>query len=90
MGTQRVVDNVLSVFDVQVTEATNHKQYASTRVVFTFDRKMGAKQFTLLNPQIPKDLHRKIKEWLDQNLDEQKIAYGLKSNRLTVQLDNLQ
>ena len=65
MGTPRVVDVLLSIFDMHITEGANRRELASTRVLFTFDRKMGAKEFTLLNADIPSDVHGRIKEWLD-------------------------
>ena len=86
MGTPRFVEVLLSVFDLDVTEGFDRKELGSTRVLFTFDRKMGAREFTLLNPGIPTDIRGRIQEWLEQNLDEEKIAYGIKSNRIDVHL----
>ena len=82
MGTPRSVETVLSVFDLHVAEISTENRETSTRVVFTFDRKSGIKQFRLLSSQLPKDLGDRIGDWLHRNIDEQRIAFGMKSNRI--------
>jgi hypothetical protein len=82
MGTPRSIDVLLSVFDLHVHEISEQSEQTSSRVVFTFDRKSGTKEFRLLNAEIPKDLGDRIGEWLYRNMDEERMAYGIKSNTI--------
>jgi hypothetical protein len=82
MGTPRSIDVLLSVFDLHVNEALGENEWASSRVIFSFDRKRGTKEFKLINAELPKDLSDRIGEWLHRNIDEEKIASGIKSNRI--------
>ena len=82
MGAPRSIEALLSVFDLHVAEISAENGETSSRVVFTFDRKSGTKEFRLLNSQIPKDLSDRIGEWLHRNIEEQRIAFGMKSNRI--------
>jgi hypothetical protein len=82
MGTPRSIEVLLSVFDLHVTETSERNEHISTRVIFTFDRKRGTREFTLLNSELPSVLCARIEEWLNRNVDEEKIAYGIKSNRI--------
>ena len=81
MGTPRSIELMLSVFDLHV-HTSNQSAGTSTRVLFTFDRKKGTREFSLLNSEIPQDLSDRIEGWLNRNIDEEKIAYGIKSNRI--------
>ena len=82
MGAPRSIETLFSVFDLHVAEISTENGETSSRVVFTFDRKSGIKQFRLLSSQLPKDLGDRIGDWLHRNIDEQRIAFGMKSNRI--------
>ena len=82
MGTPRPIEALLAVFDLHVAEIPTQTWETSSRVVFFFDRKKGIKVFRLLNAEIPMDLADKIQEWLNRNLNEERISYGMKSNRI--------
>ena len=83
MGTPRSIEVLLSVFDLHV-KTSKLNEGTSTRVLFTFDRKRGTREFRLLNQEIPPDLSGRIEEWLNRNIDEEKLAYGIKSNKISL------
>jgi len=88
MGTPRSIEVLLSVFDLHVTECSSQNEGASTRVVFTFDRKSGTREFRLVDSKIPQDLKDRIEEWLSKNVDEEKVAYGIEPKGLYLRPDS--
>jgi hypothetical protein len=88
MGTPRSIEVLLSVFDLHVTEIFSRNEGASTRVVFTFDRKSGTRKFRLVDSKIPQDLNDRIEEWLSKNVDEERVAYGIEPKGLYLRRDS--
>jgi hypothetical protein len=88
MGTPRSIEVLLSVFDLHVTEIFSQNEGASTRVLFTFDRKSGTREFRLVDSKLPQDLRDRIEEWLSKNVDEEKVAHGIEPKGLYIRPDS--
>ena len=88
MGSERLVDDLLSVFDLTICEALGLPESVSTRVMFLYNKERGLKKFLILNNEMPKDLVDKLSTWLEKNIDVHYIASSLKSNELDA--DDLQ
>ena len=82
MGSKRNYDSLFSVFDLIISEALGLPESVSIRVMLTYDRKLNERKFVILNTAIQKDMYDRLTSWLEENIDIDDIAYGLKSNEL--------
>jgi hypothetical protein len=82
MGSKRHVNKLLSVFDLTIWEALGLSENVSCRVMFIYDKKQKLKRFNVLKNGMPKEIHRKLTLWLEQNISVDDVAFGLKSNEL--------
>jgi hypothetical protein len=84
MGTNRSVENLVSVFDLNVSKTRDIPKSGTARVLFVYDKKTSAKKFIIVNTDIPGNCVSGIISWLEKNIDVDHLAFGLKSNRLDV------
>jgi hypothetical protein len=84
MGTNRSVENLLSVFDLKVSKTRDIPRSATARVLFVYDKKTNTKRFVIVDTDIPRDSVSGILSWLEKNIDVDHLAFGLESNRLNV------
>jgi hypothetical protein len=82
MASKRYVNTMLSVFDLEIAEASNSGRGISARVVFEYNRKTGFRSFRILSPGIPASVASKLIVWLEKNVDPEDIELGLESRRL--------
>jgi hypothetical protein len=85
MANKRFVNNMLSVFDLEIAEATNSGRGISARVVFEYNRKTGLRSFRIQSPGIPASVASKLIVWLEKNVDPEDIELGLESRRLVAE-----
>jgi hypothetical protein len=82
MENKRYYDSLHSVFDLIFHEALGLPESVSIRIMLTYDRERNERKFVILTAEIPKILHDRLTSWLEENIDIDDIAYGLKSNEL--------
>jgi len=85
MGSRRFVNNMLSVFDLEIAETSNPSRGISARVVFEYDRRTGLRSFRILSPGIPGSIASKLIAWLEKNVDPEDIEFGLDSRKLVAE-----
>jgi hypothetical protein len=84
MGTKRNVENLVSVFDLNVSKDIDMPKGATARVLFVYDKKTNKKRFVIVKTDMPHNRVSGIISWLESNIDVDHLAFGLKSNRLDV------
>jgi hypothetical protein len=84
MGTRRNVENLVSVFDLNVSKNADLPKGATARVLFVFDKKTNTKRFVIVKTDMPRNRVSGILSWLETNIDVDDLAFGLKSNTLDV------
>ncbi len=84
MGTDRNVEKLLSVFDLKVAKTRDIPKNATARVLFVYDKKTNTKKFVIVNTDISPNYVSGIVSWLEKNIDVDRLAFGLESNRLDV------
>ena len=67
-----------------IREALGLPESVSTQVMLTYDKILNERKFVILDTAIQKDMHDRLISWLEENIDVDDIAYGLKSNNLDV------
>ena len=82
MVSKRHYDSLSSVFDLTIREALGLPESVSIRIMLTYDRERNERKFVILNAEIPKDMQDRLISWLEENVETDHIAYGLKSNEL--------
>jgi hypothetical protein len=82
MGSRRFVNNMLSVFDLEIAEAPNSSRGIFARVVFEYNRRTGLRSFRILSPGIPGSVASKLIAWLEKNVDPEDIEFGFESRML--------
>jgi hypothetical protein len=82
MGSERILDKLLSVFDLTICKAIGLPESVSTRVMFLYDREGGHKKFLVTNNGMPKDLIDQVTSWLEKNVNVHYITSILKKNKL--------
>ena len=82
MASKRHYDSLSSVFDLTIREALGLPESVSIRIMLTYDRERNERKFVILNAEIPKDMQDRLISWLEENVETDHIAYGLKSNEL--------
>jgi hypothetical protein len=82
MGSERILDKLLSVFDLTICNAIGLPESVSTRVMFLYDREGGHKKFLVTNNGMPKDLIDQVTSWLEKNVNVHNITSILKNNKL--------
>ena len=53
MASRRFVNNMLSVFDLEIAETLNSSRGITARVIFEYNRRTGLRSFRILSPGIP-------------------------------------
>ena len=82
MGTPRHVDNLLSVFDLTACKALDLPESVSRRVIFIYDRKQNIRRFIITGNEVSSDVDSKLRSWLEENIQVDDVAFGLKRNSL--------
>jgi hypothetical protein len=82
MASKRHYDSLSSVFDLTIREALGLPESVSIRVMLKYDRARNERKFVILNAEIPKEMQDRLISWLEENVETDHIAYGLKSNEL--------
>jgi hypothetical protein len=82
MGSKRFVNNMLSVFDLEIAETSDTGRRISARVVFEYNRRTGLRSFRILSPGIPGSVASKLIAWLEKNVDPEDIELGFESRML--------
>lgn len=85
MGNRRFVNNMMSVFDLEIAETSNSSRGIFARVVFEYNRKTGLRSFRILSPGIPGSIASKLIAWLEKNVDPEDIELGFESRKLVVE-----
>jgi hypothetical protein len=85
MGSRRFVNNMLSVFDLEIVETANPSRGMCARVVFEYDRRTGLRSFRILSPGIPGSIASKLIAWLEKNVDPEDLEFGLESRKLVAE-----
>jgi len=85
MGSKRFVNNMLSVFDLEIAETSEASRGISARVVFEYNRRTGLRSFRILSPGIPGSVASKLIAWLEKNVDPEDIELGFESRMLTAE-----
>jgi hypothetical protein len=82
MGSRRFVNNMLSVFDLEIAETSDSNRGISARVIFEYNRRTGLRSFRILSPGIPGTIASKLIAWLEKNVDPEDIELGFESKVL--------
>ena len=82
MGSERILDKFLSVFDLTICKAIGLPESVSTRVIFLYDREGDNKKFIVTNSGMAKDLIDQVTSWLEKKFNVQNITSILKRNKL--------
>ena len=82
MVNKRHYDSLSSVFDLNIHEALGLPESVSIRVMLTYDRERNERKFVILNAEIPKEMQDRLISWLEENVETDDVAYGLRSNIL--------
>jgi hypothetical protein len=82
MGSTRFVNNMLSVFDLEIAETSDASRRISARVVFEYNRRTGLRSFRILSPGIPGSVASKLIAWLEKNVDPEDIELGFEPTML--------
>jgi hypothetical protein len=85
MGNRRFVNNMMSVFDLEIAETSNSGRGIVARVVFEYNRRTGLRSFRILSPGIPGSIASKLIAWLEKNVDPEDIELGLESRKLVAE-----
>ncbi len=85
MGSARYVNNMMSVFDLEIAETSNSSRGIFARVVFEYNRRTGLRSFRILSPGIPGSIASKLIVWLEKNVDPEEIELGLESRKLVAE-----
>ena len=82
MGSRRFVNNMMSVFDLEIAETSTSSREISARVVFEYNRNTGLRSFRILSPGIPGNIASKLIAWLEKNVDPEDIEFCLESRKV--------
>ena len=74
MGSERFLDQLLSVFDLTICKALEVPESESTRVMFRYEGEGGHKEVLVSNNGLPKDLVDQVTTWLEKNMDVPNIT----------------
>ncbi len=81
MGSERFLDQLLSVFDLTICKALELPESVSTRVMFQYEGEGGHKEVLVSNNGLPKDLVDQVTSWLEKNMDIPNITLILTPKR---------
>jgi hypothetical protein len=82
MASRRFVNNMMSVFDLEIAEGSTSSRGIVARVVFEYNRRTGLRSFRILSPGIPRTIASNLIAWLEKNIDPEDIEFGLESRKL--------
>lgn len=85
MASRRFVNNMMSVFDLEIAETLNSSRGITARVIFEYNRRTGLRSFRILSPGIPRTIASKLIAWLEKNVDPEDIELGLESRKLVAE-----
>jgi len=87
MASKRVINTLLSVFDLKIIDGSNLEELASARIVFIFDKDKNVREFSIVDSKMPHELQERLRAWLEKNVDPGKIVDAMKSDPVTVRTD---
>ena len=82
MASRRFVNNMLSVFDLEIADGLTSSRGIVARVVFEYNRRTGLRSFRILSPGIPRSIASKLIMWLEKNVDPEDTEFGFEPKRL--------
>jgi hypothetical protein len=82
MASKRHYNSLFSVFDLTIHKALGLPESVSIRVMLTYDRARNERKFVILKAEIPKEMQDRLTSWLEENVETDDIAYGLRANIL--------
>ena len=85
MASRRFVNNMLSVFDLEIAETLDSSRKITARVIFEYNRRTGLRSFRILSPGIPRSIASKLIMWLEKNVDPEDIEFGFEPKRLVAE-----
>ncbi|OGP65755.1 MAG: hypothetical protein A2170_06530 [Deltaproteobacteria bacterium RBG_13_53_10] len=85
MGSKRLVNDMLSVFDLEIAEGLNSSRAMVARVVFEYNRRTGLRSFRIISPGIPRTIASKLIAWLEKNVDPEDIELGFEARRVVAE-----
>jgi hypothetical protein len=85
MASRRFVNDMLSVFDLEIAETLDSSRKITARVIFEYNRRTGLRSFRILSPGIPRTIASKLIAWLEKNVDPEDIELGLESRKLVAE-----
>ena len=85
MASRRFVNDMLSVFDLEIAETLDSSRKITARVIFEYNRRTGLRSFRILSPGIPRTIASKLIAWLEKNVDPENIELGLESRKLVAE-----
>jgi hypothetical protein len=69
MEEKRHVSKLQSVFDLSDCGDLSLPAGSLGRIMFVYDEKKNLREFTILSKEIPEEIRRNIKSWLEKNID---------------------
>jgi len=85
MASRRFVNNMLSVFDLEIADGLTSSRGIVARVVFEYNRRTGLRSFRILSPGIPRSIASKLIMWLEKNVDPEDIEFGFEPKRFVAE-----
>ena len=82
MENKRYYDSLYSVFNLTIHKALGLPESVSIRIMLTYDRARNERKFVILKAEISKDMQHRLTTWLEENIEVDDIAYGLRANEL--------
>ena len=77
MEKRRDVVRLLSIFDLNTNKTPCLPENTSARIMLVYDKANNVKEFKILSSGITEDVDRKIKSWLEENIEVEDMTHGL-------------
>ncbi len=82
MASERMVEQLDSVFDIRIRKALNLPESVSTRVRLTYSKPENRTTFKVLSTKTTEDMKRRITAWLDDHIHVDDLVCRLGSEEI--------
>jgi hypothetical protein len=82
MDERREVVRLLSIFNLNTNKAPQLPENTSARIMFVYDKLKNIREYRILDSGITEEKGRRIRSWLDENIQVDDVIHGLNSSEI--------
>ena len=80
MEKNREVVRLMSIFNLNTNKTPHLPDKTSARIMLVYDKAKNIREYKILDSSITEETDRRIRSWLEENIEVDDVIHGLSSN----------